>query len=168
MTTLFAQPYDISTQGFTFDSYDDYKHHSSVLKNAHGDPVEEFEISFIDGDDIDCDLAKSWDLHQGSISAFFEALYDWDSHQKTIFIIAVGECGYRFDPATDHPDNFDIDLYEIDSLKDLAEQFIDEGLYGEIPESLQYYIDTEAMARDLSVEYSEITIAGKRFVYCCR
>jgi antirestriction protein len=34
--------------------------------------------------------------------------------------------------------------------------------------SLAYYIDYEAMARDLSLEYSETTISGKRLIYACR
>jgi len=52
--------------------------------------------------------------------------------------------------------------------KELAEHFVDEGFYGEIPESLQFYIDYDAIARDLAVDYSEITIAGTRYVYACR
>ena len=53
-------------------------------------------------------------------------------------------------------------------MTDLAEHFVDEGLYGPIPESLTYYIDTHAMARDLSVDYCQSTIAGKRLIYACR
>jgi len=59
-------------------------------------------------------------------------------------------------------------IYAVETLRELAEQFVDEGLYGEIPESLQYYIDFDAIARDLSVEFSETTIAGGRYVYACR
>ena len=52
-------------------------------------------------------------------------------------------------------------------MRELAEQFVEEGLYGDIPESLQFYIDYEAIARDLSVEYSETVIAGSRVIYRC-
>ena len=45
--------------------------------------------------------------------------------------------------------------------------FVDEGLYGEIPDSLQFYIDYEAMARDLGMDYSETTISGVNYVYRC-
>ena len=102
------------------------------------------------------------------MAAFFAALDAWDEHQKRCFIIAVGECGTRFNAASDHPDDFDVDIYEMDSLVELAEHFIDEGFYGDIPEALSCYIDTQAIARDLAVDYSEITIAGQRFVYACR
>lgn len=39
--------------------------------------------------------------------------------------------------------------------------------YGDIPESLQFYIDYDAIARDLAVEYSETVIAGSRVIYRC-
>ena len=168
MTTLFAQPYDISATGFYFQSAEEYAEKSAKLKNDYGQPVEEFEIQFIDGERIDAGVAKAWSIHQGNISDFFDALEDWDEHQKLIFIIAVGECAYSFNPATDHPDDFDVDLYEMDEMSDLAEHFVDEGLYGTIPENLTHYIDYEAIARDLSVDYCLATIAGKRLIYTCR
>ena len=167
MTTLYAQPYDITATGFYFDSHDDYLEKSRKLRNEHGDPVEEFEIQFIDGETIDSELAKAWDINQCNVSAFLEACDNWHEFQKIIFIIAVGECGYQFDE-TGNPEDFDVDYYEMDSLKELAEHFVDEGFYGEIPESLQFYIDYDAIARDLAVDYSEITIAGTRYVYACR
>ena len=176
MPTLYARAYDITAVGFYFDSAEDYDRKSSALRNEYGQPVEEFEVQWIDGDDIDCALAtvggavnkKAWRLHQGDLLAFFAALDDWDEHQKHCFIIAVGECGYRFNAATDHPDDFDVDIYEMDSLVELAEYFVGEGFYGEIPKQLTYYIDTQAIARDLAADYSEITIAGRRLVYACR
>jgi len=52
-------------------------------------------------------------------------------------------------------------------MRELAEQFVEEGLYGDIPESLQFYIDFAAIARDLAVDYSETVIAGSRVIYRC-
>lgn len=34
--------------------------------------------------------------------------------------------------------------------------------------ALQFYIDYDAVARDLSVDFSETEIAGERVVYACR
>ena len=82
-------------------------------------------------------------------------------------IIAVGECGYVYEPNT-KPNDFEVDIYQVESLRDLAEQFVDEGLFGDVPERLQFYIDHDAIARDLAVEFSEIIIAGERFAYACR
>lgn len=86
---------------------------------------------------------------------------------KVKVIIAVGEAGYKFDLGEDAPDQFDIDLYELDSLKELAEQVVEEGLFGEIPKSLQNYIDYEAIAEDLGMDYSEIRIDGTNYIYRC-
>ena len=69
---------------------------------------------------------------------------------------------------TGDPDSFDIDLYEMDSMKELAEQFVDEGLFGKIPTSIQFYIDYEAIARDLACDYNEAIIDGQRYIYRCQ
>jgi hypothetical protein len=58
MTTLYAQPYDISANGFYFDTVDDYNEKATKLLNSYGQPVEEFELQFIDGESIDADLFK--------------------------------------------------------------------------------------------------------------
>ncbi len=167
MPFLYAQPYDVSASGFYFESLDDYREKAGKAVNACGQLVEEYEIQFIDDDDIDCALAGAWGLNQANFAAFLEAVEDWDAHDKTRFIIAVGECSYAFDPEHADPDEFDVDVYDMGSLKELAEHFVDEGLFGDIPEQLQFYIDYDAIARDLSVDYSETEIAGQRLVYRC-
>jgi len=166
MTQLFAQPYDIAAEGFYFDTAEDYSAKVKALRNDYGEPVEEFEIQFIDGDDIDCDLAKAIGLNQVNFARFFEITDEWEDWEKRLVILAVGECGYQFEDDTS-PGDFDIDIYEVDSLRELAEQFVDEGLYGEVPASFQFYIDYDAIARDLAVDYSETTIAGSRIIYRC-
>ena len=72
---------------------------------------------------------------------------------------------YRFDLGRDNPDSFDIDLYQVDSLHDLAVQFVDEGLFGEIPKAIENYLDYDAIARDLGMDYGAITIGGTRYAY---
>jgi len=166
-TILYAQPYDISAEGFYFRSAEEYNTQLATLKNEFGAPVEEFEIQFIDGETFDCELAKAIDINQANFARFFETVDEWETHEKLNVIIAVGECGYDFDQNTD-PNNFDVDIYEEESLRELAERFVEEGLYGDIPDNLQFYIDHGAIARDLAVDYSEITIAGGKYVYACR
>jgi hypothetical protein len=167
MTQLFAQPYDISAIGFFFHSLEEYQAKSSNLHNSYGWPVEEFEIQFIEGDDIDCDLFKALGVHQGNFDVFLTACDEWDENQKIKVIIAVGECGYRFDPREDDPNDLDVDLYEMESLRDLAYQFVDEGLFGDIPERIQCYLDYDTIARDLGMDYTETRIAGTNYIYRC-
>ena len=165
MTTLYAQPYDVSATGFYFDSIEDYEHKSAELVNHYGQPVEEFEIQFVEGDELDAQLAEAINVNQANQAKFFELVETLDEHKKITLIIAVGECGYSFDPDSTSPDDFDLDLYEMDSMRALAEHFVDEGLMGEIPERLLMYFDYDALARDLAIEYSEISIAGKNYVF---
>lgn len=167
MILLHAQPYDISAKGFYFESAEDYEVKAKNNKNDYGEPVEEYEIQFIDGEDIDCALAEAWGINQANFAAYMEAADDWDEDDKHHYIIAVGECGYSHEQVAGDPSNIDMTLYAVSSMRELAEQFVEEGLYGEIPESLKFYIDYEAIARDLSVDYSETTIAGTNFIFHC-
>lgn len=167
MTILFAQPYDISASGFYFDTASAYSTKAATLKNDYGQPVEEFEIQFIEGDYIDAKLFEALGVNQVNHEAFFEVLTDWSEDDKIKVIIAVGEACYKFTLGHDMPDQFEVNLYQADSLADLAAQFVEEGLYGEIPEPLRNYIDYDAIARDLSVEYGEIQIDGTRYIYRC-
>lgn len=162
---LYAQPYDISASGFYFKDMDEYQCKASALRNDYGLPVEEFEIQFIDGESIDAALASAWALGQANMARFLECAAQWDHDEKLRFILAVGECGYSFDPESVHPDDFEVDIYALGSMKELAEQFVEDGLFGDIPEQLAFYIDYEAIARDLACDYTETEIAGQRMIY---
>tara|TARA_R110002096_G_scaffold174994_3_gene350777 strand:+ start:6261 stop:6767 length:507 start_codon:yes stop_codon:yes gene_type:complete len=167
MTTLYANPYDQSAFGFYFEDADEYFEFSRKLRNRYGDKVEEFELDFVNGEHIDAELAKAWGLNQCNFAFFFEACDTWEEHEKQSFIIAVGECGYSFDADAVQPDDFEVDIYEVGSMKELAEQFVDEGLFGDIPKHLENYIDYDAIANDLGFDYSETTIAGQALIYRC-
>ena len=166
-TILYAQPYDISAEGFYFRNGEEYDRQAAGLKNEYGQPVEEFEIQFIDGELIDCELAKAIGINQVNFRRFNELVDEWVDHEKTRFIIAVVECGYAFDIEADDIDQLDVDIYEEDCLKDLAVRFVEDGLYGEVPKAFVFYINYDAIGRDLSVDYSETTIAGERLIYRC-
>ena len=167
MVQLHAQPYDISASGFFFEDTKEYDAKRRKCLSDVGQPVEEFEIQFIDGEDIDAELFKALGINQATFPLFLEKVDEWDDSQKKKIIIAVGECGYSVDLNSGDPDDFDIDLYEMDSLRELAEHFVEEGLFGEIPERIRFYLDYDAMARDLGMDYSETTIAGQSFIYRC-
>ncbi|WP_299961496.1 antirestriction protein ArdA [uncultured Roseobacter sp.] len=164
MPQLFAQPYDLSATGFYFDSVEAFDTKANAPRNNYGQRVEEFEIQFIDGDELDCELAGAISLTQANFAAYLEGCEVWEEWQKTHVIIAVGECGYGFDSDKD-PSEYDIDVYHVDNLREFAEQLVEDGILGDIPDNILPYFDFDAFARDLSVEYSEITIAGDRMVY---
>lgn len=161
----FAQPYDISARGFFFTDADDYKAKVETCRNDYGQPVEEFEIQFIDGDDLNAALFDALDINQTNIIPFTKKLDEWEEWNKKDLIVAVGECGLNFNIETDDPDELDIDLYHDMTLKDLVYLFVDEGLFGDIPLRLAPYIDYDAIARDLACDYAEVRIAGESYVY---
>jgi len=49
----------------------------------------------------------------------------------------------------------DIEVYEVSSFSALAEQFVDDGLFGDVPSNLINYLDYDAIGRDLSFDYTE-------------
>lgn len=161
---LYAQPYNIDAEGFYFRNEDEYDLNAKHLRDRFGNPVEEFEIQFIDGEAIDCELAKAIGINQANFQDFLNCAEAWEDWQKTNTIIALGDLGYEFDPQDD-PDHFGIDIYYADSLRALAEKFVEQGLFGDIPNRLQFYLDFDAIARDLAVDYSETEIAGERLIY---
>ncbi|NSX56896.1 antirestriction protein ArdA [Parasulfitobacter algicola] len=165
--TFYAQPYDITATGFYFETAEDFTIKAAVLRNEAGQPVEEFELQFIDGDAIDAALADALGLYQNTIALVIAALEGWDTDQKTRAILAIGECSCAFDLGTDRPDDLDVDVYYLDSLRDLAIEFVAEGIMGEIPDALERYFDYDALARDLGVDYSETIVAGQRLIYRC-
>jgi len=167
MTVLYAQPYNISALGFSFEDEADYNERAKKNFDRLGFPIEEYEIQFIDGESIDAQLFEALKINQANFGKFFTVCQEWDDHQKRKAIIATGECGYTLDLQSGDPNGFEVDIYEVDSLRELAAQFVNEGLFGKIPEHLQYYLDYDAMARDLAMDYAEIVIAGNRFVYRC-
>lgn len=127
-TTLFAQPYDVSAAGFYFGTIDQYEERAAKTRNDFGQAVEEFEIQLIEAEPEDNALARAIGLNQTTIALFFELTEQWGFHQKTRYAIAVEE-GIAFDPAEDDIDLLDVDIYGVESLRDLAESFVDEGLF---------------------------------------
>ena len=97
MTQLFAQPYDISATGFYFQTLEEYEEKAAKTKNDYGQPVEEYELQFIDGESIDAKLFEALGVNQCNFPQFLDACDQWDESQKQKVILAVGECGCSFD-----------------------------------------------------------------------
>ena len=164
--TLYAQPYDFDASGFYFDSLEDYQAKYNSNFNVYGQHVEEYEIQFIDGSAIDCDLFKAvkGEYH---LKAFFKVAEEWEDCDKIPLIIAY-EGNITSEPFNEEvtPDMFeDIDIYYDMSFEDLAWEFIENGLFGEIPKHLENYLDIQLMARDLSFDYNEISVGNNSIIY---
>jgi len=147
MTEFYAQPYSLDHTGFYFNSIDTYDAGMQKL-NARG--CEEVEIQFIDGDDHLVSLACAANIHQGNVSLWFEELDDLDESEATQLFFLL-DCGYSLNDALERYE--EVCLFE-GTAKDYAYDLIDETT--EIPENLRFYIDYEAIARDMKLN-SEIT-----------
>lgn len=74
----------------------------------------------------------------------------------------LGE-GYSFDDAMAKYE--DVTFYADQTLKQVAEELIDEGCFGDIPAAIAGYINYDAIARDLGFDGYTETSAGV-FHYC--
>ena len=146
MTNIYhATPYDISASGFYFNSYEDYLAKLVSHTNDYGDPVEEFEIQFIDGDNYR--LFEAVGVNQANLKDWFEKFesLDGDDAIKAIYL-AEGR-GYRLEDALDRLE--DVHLFEGTAIEYAENHIEDNDLLSQIPENLRYYFDTETFARDM-------------------
>lgn len=163
--TFYSQPYSTDAEGFYFTDAQSYRENINTITDSYGNCVEEFEIQFINGFVLDSKLAKAITPDQNNILAMMKAMATWTEDQKIKVYLAIHEAGMDFDVTTDDPDDIDMDLYAELSLRDLAYQFVDEGLFGDVSDKVLMYLDYDAIARDLAHDYSEVTVCGEPYVY---
>ena len=151
--------------GFYFKTYEEYCQKAEKHTNAYGQPVEEFEIQFIDGDNYE--LFNALRINQANLNEWFETYEDMDDEDAAKVIYLFDHLGYTTYTAGDIQDKLDdITLFEGTAIE-YAEQYLEEtGILNEIPQHLRYYFDTEAYARDLFAggDITEVTIMGKDYV----
>lgn len=82
---------------------------------------------------------------------------DYDM-QRFAFLIYQG---YDFDYAFQNYE--DVTCYRNMSLEEVAEEMVDEGLFGDIADNIKCYIDYERIARDLDIDGYTETDSG---VFC--
>ena len=151
MTTFYAQPYSLDHTGFYFESLEEFETGMEKL-NKRG--CEEVEIQFIDGEDHHAALAKEADINQATVALWFETLDDLDAYDATRLTFLL-ERGFALDDALSRYE--EVCIYQ-GSARDYAQELIEETT--QIPENLQYYIDYEAIARDMRLN-GEIEEIGR-------
>lgn len=157
-----ATPYDISATGFYFETLEEYRTKAAGHKNAYGQIVEEFEIQFIDGNNYH--LFSALGINQATLAIWFEQFEDLDAEQAVAAIYLAGYVGVPTHEIIDQID--DVCLFE-GTLLEYAEDYVEStGLLNEVPESLRYYFDIEAFARDLRIggDVTEFDLGNRQWI----
>ena len=163
MNEYHATPYDISATGFYFKNYEEYSQKAKTHTNAYGQPVEEYEIQFIDGENHE--LFRALNVSQANIKQWFDDFEDLAGEELVKATYLASDLGYSMNDDI-HNRFDDVTLFE-GSPKEYVEQYIeDTGMLNELPDHLRYYFDTEAYARDilLSGDIAEVEIMNTNYV----
>ena len=138
--TLHAQPYAYGGSGFYFTSSKDYD------KKEAKSPHEEFEIQFIDGDDLEIAVFNAMEVNQSNLHEFFDAVDSVDESDLPALQYLTTVYGMDFAEALEKVE--DVSVFE-GTAKDYAYELIDEigveGITGD-------YFDYEAFGRDVDIE----------------
>lgn len=164
MTNIYhATPYDISAIGFYFSTFEEYQEKSSSHRNEYGDPVEEYEIQFIDGDNAI--LFSALNVNQANLERWFDEFEDMPEDEAVRAIYLADDLGLDMSEITaDRLD--DVCLFE-GTAREYAEDYIDStGMLDSMPETLRYYFDYDAFTRDLEIngDISSVEINGKTYI----
>lgn len=94
-----------------------------------------------------------------TLNEIAETLEDLKDYEKETLIAILESETQRLDEALEILQDEKFVFYSDVDLEGLAEQFVDEGIFGEIPSSIISYINYESIARDLSFEgYIETSV----------
>lgn len=77
---------------------------------------------------------------------------DLDEEEQDVLEAYLDDVSDNFDEALRVVENGDYTIYgSCDTVEELAEEFVDNGCYGEVPDGLRFYIDYDAIARDMEM-----------------
>jgi hypothetical protein len=157
VTTLYANPYDISKTGFYFTSTDDYQ---LQMQQAS---FEEVEIDYIDGDNPK--LFEAAGINQSNLDQWFNELdsIDDDSTEGVSIIFLLG-----FMDLKDAISRYEEVIIWFGSAEDYAAELLaDITDLDQLPEIIKYHIDYSGIARDMELS-SEITeVSSNTWVTNC-
>lgn len=116
------------------------------------DEAEELNLSVGEYENV-------WELND--LAERIAVLNSYEMAELIAYTEAYGDRREDIEDALDSLDN--MTFYEGYTMEDLAEELVADGVFGDIPESIACYIDYEAIARDLSFDYTETS----KGVICC-
>ncbi len=139
----FAQPYNISATGFYFADMEEYMTKATAAVDDFGQPVEEFELQYIDGDHAA--LFNALRVSQASLADWFE-LVDELGEDEDRYVIAchLADLGYAMNELADRWDDYS--LFR-GTAADYAAEIVADCY--DLPDTIVAYIDFERLGRDM-------------------
>lgn len=142
-SVYFAQPYSIEATGFYFETFEEYEQQARSLKDRFGQPVEEFELQYIDGEQYA--LFKALEISQATLALWFDTFADL-SGDAYLIATHLAEYGYDIERIPNKLEDFHI---HHGTASDYAAESLEET--ADIPDYLAPYIDYDAVARDMII-----------------
>lgn len=136
-----------SLQGEWLDleDYDSYEEFMEACRELHADEKDP-EFMFQDADSN----VPDWAWSESGVSEHLWGYLELDEEDRAKFNFLIEHRGEDVEDVFDKIS--DVIFYEGMSLAEVAEELVDEGVYGEVSESLKYYIDFEKLGNDLSYD----------------
>jgi len=151
-SVYFAQPYSLDATGFYFSDPEEYRRKADANRDRFGDPVEEYELQYINGEYYK--LFDALGVSQASLAEWFELLDELGGDEDRYLIAChLADDGYAMSELAAKWDDFRVFR---GTAAEYAEQIVDECY--EVPGNLGRYIDYERLGRDMVLEGSVIEI----------
>ena len=142
-SSYFAQPYNISAVGFYFSDLEDYLAKAAGQVDDYGQPVEEFEIQYIDGDHAE--LFTACRVSQANLSDWFDILDELgDDADRYVIACHVADLGYTMSELAERCNDYSV--YH-GTAADYAAGIVEECY--QVPGNLEAYIDYQRLGRDM-------------------
>ena len=117
-------------------------------KEVNGVVYEEYAIHDYETDIENYKIGEYEDLEE--LNELFQRVQDLDNYERDKLYACIEATGYKLEQCLELVEDESVDLYgDCDTLADLAEQFFNDGYYGECSKELSNHIDFESLGRDL-------------------
>lgn len=148
----FAQPYSLDATGFYFSDLDGYRRKADTNRDRFANPVEEYELQFIDGEYHK--LFNALGVNQANLPEWFELLDELDDDDDRYLIAChLADDGYAMSDISAKWDDYRVFR---GTAAEYAEQIVDDCY--EVPGNLDRYIDYERLGRNMVLEGSIVEI----------
>jgi len=158
MAELIAYPKNIEGNGFFAATLRQFREEERALTERLGRTCD-LVLTFNRGEDIDRALFDVMNVHSGTVERYFEAAAHWSETEKIKVILAVTKGRMDFNEHS-RPGDFNLFVYRVNSLAELARHFMDNG-------HSAYRPDMDAVIRDIGKHYHIARVAGHSVAYRC-